>query len=189
MGAVLDANSMEELTAKCESFLKFCTHYNLTVQADKVQVGVRELKYLGMVVCEQGKFLDPSRIEALLEIRRPQSVREVKQLLGAFNTYYVANMQAVLRYDRRVCPEKAAGQVKTCWVSAPRAGICPACDLSWPPIFQHRNAVIFMFIIITAATATRVVTLRMTRVTKGRSSCHLLHLHAVQETWVKNNIE
>ncbi len=45
----------------------------------------RALKYLGVVVCEHGKYLDPSRIQALKEIRRPQSVREVKQLLGAFN--------------------------------------------------------------------------------------------------------
>lgn len=142
MGAVLDANSMEELTAKCESFLKFCTHYNLKVQADKVQIGFSELKYPGMVACEQRKFLDPSRIQALLEIRRPRSVRQVK-LLGAFNwirlwiglgCQYVA---AVLRYDRRVCQEEAAGQVKVvCFVRAPRAGICPACDLSWPPNFS-----------------------------------------------------
>ena len=97
--AAVGANSMEELNAKCESFLKFCMHYNLKLQADKVQIGVRELKYLGMVVCERGKFLDPSRIDALLDIRKPRSVREVKQLLGAFNwiRLWIPNMSQICK--------------------------------------------------------------------------------------------
>jgi len=80
--AAVGANSMEKLYVKIDAFLKFCTAFNLKLQKDK---GVRALKYLGVAVCEHGKYLDPSRIQAA---RKPdldysQTRRECSRLVQA----------------------------------------------------------------------------------------------------------
>jgi hypothetical protein len=71
----VEADSMEELYVKIDAFLKSCTAYNLKLQKDKLQNGVRALKYWGVVVCEHGKYSDPSRIQALPDVRRPIGAR------------------------------------------------------------------------------------------------------------------
>ena len=45
----------------------------------------REIKYLGMIVNEQGIRADPEKIAAIQHLRRPANVSEVRSLLGLVN--------------------------------------------------------------------------------------------------------
>jgi hypothetical protein len=46
---------------------------------------VKEVKYLGYVVSEKGLTIDPSRVEAIVNMPSPTNKKEVLQILGMIN--------------------------------------------------------------------------------------------------------
>lgn len=60
---------------------------NLTVSWGKCSFCRPELRYLGYVVDANGLHVDPEKVKAMLELPSPQSVTEVRRIMGIFSWY------------------------------------------------------------------------------------------------------
>lgn len=70
---------------------------NLTINVEKSKFVLREIKYLGYLVGEEGLRPDPSKIQAIIEYPIPQSVKQVRRFLGlaAWYTRFISNYSDV----------------------------------------------------------------------------------------------
>jgi hypothetical protein len=80
----IGANSVQELCDKVRSFMLFCKHYNLRLKREKVKLAVGAIRHLGFVLSEEGKSLDPARVDSLVNMRAPENFKALKSLLGSF---------------------------------------------------------------------------------------------------------
>ncbi|XP_018497547.1 uncharacterized protein LOC108865221 [Galendromus occidentalis] len=54
---------------------------------EKCRFAAREVKYLGMIISDKGIQADPSKIEAIRNLRQPKSPSDVRASLGLLNYY------------------------------------------------------------------------------------------------------
>ena len=80
----IPSNHVEGMKKLVELFFEFCRKHNLILSRKKAQVMKKHLRMLGFVVSRQGKHLDPHRIIALLEAKKPQSKETLHALLSSF---------------------------------------------------------------------------------------------------------
>jgi RNase H-like domain found in reverse transcriptase/Reverse transcriptase (RNA-dependent DNA polymerase)/Integrase zinc binding domain/Integrase core domain len=59
----------------------------LTVNQEKCEFCLPELKYLGYVIDASGLKVNPEKVEAIVNIPQPQSVKEVRKFLGVASWY------------------------------------------------------------------------------------------------------
>ena len=78
------ANSIKELCDKTRALMEFCQHYNLRLKREKAKLAVGAIRHLGFIVSEEGKSLDPARVDSLVNILPPQNFKALKSLLGSF---------------------------------------------------------------------------------------------------------
>jgi hypothetical protein len=82
---VLAADSVEEMVRKLEAFMKFCQDKNIKLKREKCVLATSAVKHLGFIVGEDGKHLDPARVESLMSITAPKNLKGLKSLLGSFS--------------------------------------------------------------------------------------------------------
>jgi hypothetical protein len=80
----IPSNHVEGMKKLVEFFFEFCRKHNLILSRKKAQIMKKYLRMLGFVVSRQGKHLDPHRIIALLEAKKPQSKETLHSLLSSF---------------------------------------------------------------------------------------------------------
>lgn len=80
----IGANSVQELCDKVRSFMQFCKHHNLRLKREKVKLAVGAIRHLGFVLSEEGKSLDPARVDSLVNMKAPENFKALKSLLGSF---------------------------------------------------------------------------------------------------------
>ena len=80
----IGANSVQELCDKVRSFMLFCKHHNLRLKREKVKLAVGAIRHLGFVLSEEGKSLDPARVDSLVNMKAPENFKALKSLLGSF---------------------------------------------------------------------------------------------------------
>ena len=80
----IGANSVQQLCDKVRSFMEFCKHHNLRLKREKVKLAVGAIKHLGFVLSEEGKSLDPARVDSLVNMKAPENFKALKSLLGSF---------------------------------------------------------------------------------------------------------
>ena len=78
------ANSLDEMARKVTALMEFCQHYNLRLKREKCQLCVGAVRHLGFVISEEGKSLDPARVDSLVNMKAPTNVKALKSLLGSF---------------------------------------------------------------------------------------------------------
>jgi hypothetical protein len=78
------ANTVKELCDKTRALMEFCKHYNLRLKREKAKLAVGAIRHLGFVVSEEGKSLDPARVDSLVNILPPKNFKALKSLLGSF---------------------------------------------------------------------------------------------------------
>ena len=78
------ANTIEEMARKVTALMEFCQHYNLRLKREKCQLCVGAVKHLGFIVSEEGKSLDPARVDSLINMKAPTNIKALKSLLGSF---------------------------------------------------------------------------------------------------------
>ncbi|KAL1918538.1 uncharacterized protein VTP21DRAFT_3198 [Calcarisporiella thermophila] len=61
--------------------------HNLRLNRDKCRFGQRQLKYLGHTISAGGIAVDESKVEKLMRMPRPQSIRDVRCFLGLASYY------------------------------------------------------------------------------------------------------
>ncbi len=81
---VVAADDVDEMCAKLESFCQFCQHHNIRLKQEKCELAASAVKHVGFILSEEGKSLDPSRVDSLLRILPPNDLKGLKSLLGSF---------------------------------------------------------------------------------------------------------
>lgn len=104
----------------------------LTLKENKCVFCRSELKFLGYVINRQGILVDPSKVEAIVNLPRPKTVTEVRRIIGMIGWYrrfvdgfsdLIAPLTRLLRKGKRFewdesC-EKSFQRIKDALVSAP----------------------------------------------------------------------
>lgn len=72
---------------------------NLSINIEKSKFGLTELPYLGYILTTQGLKPNPDRVEAIINIERPSSIRALRRFLGMCNYYrrFIANYSDIVR--------------------------------------------------------------------------------------------
>jgi hypothetical protein len=104
----------------------------ITLNRGKCEIGVKEVKYLGYVVSEKGLTIDPSRVEAIVNMPSPTNKKEVLQILGMINfvdkfipqkSHLLEPLTALLRKDVEfvweITQQKALDEAKHILTKAP----------------------------------------------------------------------
>jgi len=81
---VIAADDVDEMCRKLESFCQFCQHYNIRLKREKCELAASAVKHVGFILSEEGKSLDPARVDSLIRILPPQDLKALKSLLGSF---------------------------------------------------------------------------------------------------------
>lgn len=105
---------------------------NLTLNKTKCYFCRPELKFLGFVVNRSGIAVDPAKVEAIINIAQPKSVKEVRRIIGMISWYrrfvdnfsdVLAPLTALLRKDKKFLWDSACEEsfkkIKDALVSAP----------------------------------------------------------------------
>lgn len=113
----------------------------LTVSVEKCQFCRPEMKYLGYMVDRNGLHVDPDKVQAMLQLPVPRTVREVRRIVGTFSWYrrfipefaaIIAPITALLKKSRKFEWTSECGlafhQIRECLISAPVLS-CPDYDL------------------------------------------------------------
>ena len=80
----IGANTVQVLCEKVKNFMLFCKHYNLRLKREKVKLAVGAIRHLGFILSEEGKSLDPARVDSLVNMKTPDNFKALKSLLGSF---------------------------------------------------------------------------------------------------------
>ena len=78
------ANTIRELCDKTRALMEFCRFYNLRLKREKAKLAVGAVRHLGFVVSEEGKSLDPARVDSLVNLKAPSNLKGLKSILGSF---------------------------------------------------------------------------------------------------------
>ncbi|XP_049876804.1 uncharacterized protein K02A2.6-like isoform X1 [Pectinophora gossypiella] len=81
-----------------EKVLQRLHNQGIKLKKNKCYFFVPEVRYLGYIISKEGIKVDSSKIEAIIDIPRPQSVTELRSFLGLVNFYakFVRNLSNIL---------------------------------------------------------------------------------------------
>ena len=71
-------NHDENLTA----FLHRCADQGIKLNPEKVKLRLREVPFIGYIASEKGLAVDPTKVQAIVEMPPPTDVAGVRRLLG-----------------------------------------------------------------------------------------------------------
>lgn len=77
------APSISELLSCLQSFLQFCSDFNLRLHPKKCVLYTTSVKWCGRIICANGIRHDPSNLQGLLELDRPTTGGQLQQFLCA----------------------------------------------------------------------------------------------------------
>lgn len=139
---VIVTRTFEQHLQVLEEVFRRLRDANLTVSITKCQFCRPQLKYLGYVIDKYGLHVDPSKVQAMLEIPSPTNVGDVRRFVGTCSWYrrfipnfstILAPITALLRKSTKFCwtdeCDESFRSVKELLVSAPVLS-CP--DYSLP---------------------------------------------------------
>lgn len=84
---VIVTQTFEEHLRVLEEVFNRLKGAGITISWDKCQFCRPEMKYLGYVVDRRGLRVDPDKVKAMLDLKQPTSVTEVRRVVGSFSWY------------------------------------------------------------------------------------------------------
>ena len=81
------SRSEEEHEEHLRTVLQALREHQLYAKASKCEFCLKEVKFLGHVVFEDGVSVDPSKVEAVMNWEQPKSVFEIQSFLGLIGYY------------------------------------------------------------------------------------------------------
>ena len=78
-------NTQEEHNTHLRAALQRIKEAGLTPSEDKCEFNQTHIKYLGQVINKTGVHPDPDKVHAILEMKPPANIRELRQFLGMVN--------------------------------------------------------------------------------------------------------
>lgn len=93
------SETFEEHLALLREVAARLSRANLSINIQKSKFCVSELPYLGYILTNQGLKPNPDRVEAIINIERPNSIRALRRFLGMSNYYrrFIAQYSEVVR--------------------------------------------------------------------------------------------
>ncbi|RYE25774.1 MAG: hypothetical protein EOP45_04445 [Sphingobacteriaceae bacterium] len=79
------ADTLEEHDKILEKVLERARKLNIKFNEEKVQYRVKEVKYWGKIISENGIACNPERVEAIRKITPPKDKKDLQKLLGVVN--------------------------------------------------------------------------------------------------------
>jgi hypothetical protein len=76
------ASTPRELNTRLELIFKRLKLYGVTLNPDKVRIGMQEVEYVGHLIDKDGLSFSEEKKKAVLDFRRPTSANQMKSLLG-----------------------------------------------------------------------------------------------------------
>ena len=76
-----------------------CRKFGLSLNPKKTLFGLQEGKLLGHIISEEGIKVDPKRIDGILKISHPRSLKELQSFIGKINFLrrFIPNLAELLR--------------------------------------------------------------------------------------------
>lgn len=76
-----------------------CRKYGISLNPKKTLFGLEEGKLLGHIISKDGIGIDPTRIEAILQIPHPRNIIELQAFLGKINFLrrFISNLAKLIR--------------------------------------------------------------------------------------------
>lgn len=84
---IVFSRSIQEHREDLRKVLNKLKEFNLRVSRDKTQLARREVKFMGHILSEQGVRTDPSKVQAIKDLKAPRDVKELRGFLGLANYY------------------------------------------------------------------------------------------------------
>ena len=72
----------EEHPAHLRKVFEKCRKFGIYLNPKKTLFGIEEGKLLGHIISKYGIIIDPSRIEGILKISHPRSMKELQSFIG-----------------------------------------------------------------------------------------------------------
>jgi len=95
---VFSRSNQQHLDHLRQAFLK-CKEYGISLNPKKSLFGLEEGKLLGHIISKDGIIIDPTRIEAILQIPHLRNVKELQAFLGKINFLrrFIPNLAELIR--------------------------------------------------------------------------------------------
>jgi hypothetical protein len=58
--------------------------YGITVKGSKLQLGAKELPFLGQIITQDGYKPNPLKIKAIVDLEPPTTVAQLRRVMGMF---------------------------------------------------------------------------------------------------------
>ena len=84
---ILWAPKFDELLSRLETLFKLLSQNGVKLNAEKCHIGHTQVKFLGHIVSEAGCKPDPANVEAVVKMKPPRRVKEVRRFLGMCGFY------------------------------------------------------------------------------------------------------
>ena len=78
-------NTQEEHNTHLMTVLQQIKDAGLTLSKEKCEFNQTHIKYLGQVIDKTGVHPDPDKVHAILKMKPPTNIRELRQFLGMVN--------------------------------------------------------------------------------------------------------
>ena len=107
---IITKGSFEEHILVVEQVLEKMQRKDLQINIDKSHFAVKEVEYLGYILTTEGIKPQPQKVEAILNINQPKTVKELRGFIGLVNFYrdlfrgrahYLAPMTELLKGVKR----------------------------------------------------------------------------------------
>ena len=79
--------TFEDLLVNKKLVFKKLQEYHLKCRPDKCKFGIREIKFLGHIVSEEGVKPDPEKISVLKKLKPPTTLKQLQSHLGCYNYF------------------------------------------------------------------------------------------------------
>lgn len=84
---IIYSSTLDEHIDHINALLTRFKKLGLTINPDKIQLGMTRLKILGHLVTSEGRIPDPTKVEAIKQLSPPKNLKEVQTFLGMVAFY------------------------------------------------------------------------------------------------------
>ena len=84
---IVAGKTKEEHDKALAQVLQRARERNVRFSLQKLQYKVRQVKYIGHILSQQGQRLDPEKTEAIAGMPKPQDKQAVQRLLGMLSSW------------------------------------------------------------------------------------------------------
>ena len=79
------AEAVKDHDTELDALLSRCRERNITLNEEKIDLKKESMPYIGHLLTSEGVKADPSKVEAILQMTKPEDVQGVRRILGMTN--------------------------------------------------------------------------------------------------------